>query len=71
MKNIYDIITEQRSLIDINISNYDIEYLTNYIFESQDTLYIEESSGLVQKVIEFIKSIIRKIKELIAKVDRD
>lgn len=68
MKNIYDIITEQRSLIDINISNYDIDYLTNYIFESQDTLYIEESSSLVQKVIEFIKSIIQKIKELIAKV---
>jgi len=68
MKNIYDIISEQKSIIDINIASYNIDYLTNFILESHDICYIEESSGVVQKVIEFIKTLIRKIKELINKV---
>lgn len=73
MRNIYDIITEQKIVIDINMSSYDMEYTINQLYEQCDLYYVQEGIGegiknVANKIIEFIKSIIRKIRELIQKV---
>ena len=73
MRNIYDIISEQKALVDINIATYDLNYVTSYLIESREDYYIQEGIGegiknAANKVVEFIKNIIRKIKELIHKV---
>lgn len=70
MKNIYNIITEQKAFVDFNISKYDLEYTISQ-FENNE-YYIQEGLGesiqnAGRKVIEFIKSIIKKIKEMISK----
>lgn len=67
MRNIYDIISEQKALVDINICSYEM----NYIVEEFE--YVQEGIGeglknAAKKVIEFIKTIIRKIKELFQKM---
>ena len=67
MRNIYDIISEQKALVDINICSYEM----NYIVEEFE--YVQEGIGeglknLVKKIIEFIKTIIKKIKDFISKV---
>lgn len=72
MRNIYDIITEQKALIDVKFASHDLEYTVNYFANNQDTYYLQEGFGesiknFVKKVIEFIKSIINKIRELVRK----
>lgn len=67
MRNIYDIISEQKSLVDINIASYDLVYI------SEEFDYLQEGVGetiknAAKKIVEFIKNVIRKIKELISKV---
>lgn len=73
MRNIYDIISEQKALVDINIATYDLNYATSYLIESREDYYIQEGIGegiknAANKVVEFIKNIIRKISELFKKV---
>ena len=73
MKNIYDIITEQKALVDINIAKYDLDYVTSYLTESSENYYLEEGIGegiknTANKVVEVIKKIINKIKEMFRKV---
>ena len=67
MRNIYDIISEQKALVDINICSYEM----NYIVEEFE--YVQEDVGetlknVGTKIVEFIKTVISKIKELIGKV---
>jgi hypothetical protein len=69
MRNIYDIIAEQKAITDINMASYDLNYTIEYFMVDE---YVEEGIGeslrnLGQKIIEFIKTIIRKIGELIRK----
>ena len=71
MKNIFDIINEQKSYVDLNIARYDLEYTINQ-FDCND-YYMQEGLGetiqnVGRKVIEFIKSIIHKIRELVSAV---
>lgn len=73
MRNIYDIITEQKSLADMNISSYDLNYTISHMSKYQDNYYIQEGIGesiknIGKKVVDIIKTIIRKIKELINNV---
>jgi hypothetical protein len=73
MRNIYDIITEQKIIVDINITSYDMDYTINHLSEQCDLYCVQEGMGegiknVANKIIEFIKSIIRKIRELIQKV---
>lgn len=73
MRNIYDIIEEQKALVEINITKYDLDYVTSCLIEHQEEFYIEEGIGegiknAAHKVVEFIKKIINKIKELVRKV---
>lgn len=70
MRNIYDIITEQKAIVDVNIASYDLEYTANHMIDND--CYLQEGLGdnvrnIAQKVIEFIKTIINKIKELVNK----
>ena len=67
MRNIYDIISEQKLLTDINISSYELTYL------SEEFQYLQEGIGetlknVAKKVIEFINTIISKIREMVSKV---
>ena len=69
-RNIYDIITEQKAIVDVNIASYDLEYTANHMIDND--CYLQEGLGdnvrnIAQKVIEFIKTIINKIKELVNK----
>ena len=67
MKNIYDIIAEQRVILDVNIASYDLNYTVSQFSEYHD--FVQEGFGdAAKKVIDFIKKIIEKIKELIKKV---
>lgn len=71
MKTIQEIISEQKSFIDLNISKYDLEYTINQ-FENNE-YYLQEGLGesiqnAGRKVIEFIKKVIQKIKEMIKAV---
>jgi hypothetical protein len=73
MKNIYEIISEQKEIVDTKLLQYDLDYVANYLIESQEEYYLEESVGesiknASQKVIEFIKTLIKKIKEMFTKV---
>lgn len=72
MRNIYDIITEQKALIDVKFASYDLEYTNNYFISNQNTYYLQEGFGesiknFVKKIIDFIKSIISKIRDLVRK----
>lgn len=73
MKNIYDIIVEQRLYIDAKLASYDLNHTIDYFTDNQDTYYIQEGLGdsiknATQKVIEFIRAVINKIKELFRKI---
>lgn len=64
MRNIYEIIEEQKHMADVNIAFYELEHI------NESYIYLTEGSGggIVKKVIDFIKTIMRKIKELVQKV---
>ena len=65
MRNIYDIIAEQKAMVDVNIASYDLAGTTlNYIQEG----FGEKVKKGAKQVVEFIKKILRKIKELCMKV---
>ena len=71
MRNIYDIISEQKSIVDITLASYEMNYL-NESFNNK-YFYVEEGLGetiknIGRKVIEFIKKIIESIKEMIKAV---
>ena len=73
MRNIYDIIIEQKTAIDVKMASHDLEYTITHFTQNQDTYYLQEGFGesaknLAKKIVEFIKSIINKIRELIKKV---
>ena len=70
MKNIYDIIAEQKSIVDVDISRYDLNYTIDHFFKTE---YLQEGIGdtvknAAEKVINFIKTLLFKIKELIKKM---
>lgn len=70
MKNIYDIISEQKYVVDVNIASYDLEHVATYFNKNE---YLQEGVGetvknVAKKVIEFIEKMIRKIKELVKKI---
>lgn len=64
MRNIYEIIEEQKHMVDVNIAFYELEHV------NESYIYLTEGSGggIVKKVVDFIKTIMRKIKELVQKV---
>lgn len=73
MENIYDIIVEQRLFIDAKLASYDLNHTIDYFTDNQDTFYIQEGLGegiknATQKVIDFIRAVINKIKELFRKI---
>lgn len=73
MRNIYDIISEHRTLIDVKFASHDLEYTNDYFINNQEDYYVQEGLGEgikngVQKVLEFIRSIIEKIKNLFSKI---
>ena len=73
MRNIYDIIAEQKAMVDVNIASYDLQYTNEHFMINQDMYYLQEGfkdsiKNIVKKVKEFIKKIIQKIKELYRKV---
>lgn len=68
MRNIYDIIAEQKSVVDIDMASYDLNYTISHM--ANNDYYMQEGLGesignLIKKVIAFIKSLLQKIKELI------
>lgn len=70
MRNIYDIISEQKSEIDSKIISYELDFFNIGYINNQ---YIQEGFGdnikeAGKKVIEFIKTIIAKIKEMVRKM---
>lgn len=73
MKNIYDIISEQQAIVNVNIASYDLGYTIKSL--DNDNLYLSEGVGeniknAIDKIIAFAKNMISKIKELIARVIR-
>ena len=71
MRNIYDIIAEQKAIVDINIASYDLNHTNNHLISND--YYLQEGIGEAikkgaGKVVELIKTIIRKIKELVSNV---
>lgn len=70
MRNIYDIINEQKSEIDSKIISYELDFFNMRYINNQ---YIQEGFGdnikeTGKKVIEFIKTVIAKIKEMVRKM---
>lgn len=70
MRNIYNIITEQSGLVNVNIASYDLDHTINTINNSS---YLQEGFGDVvksgaKKVVEFIKALIEKLKNLFSKI---
>ena len=70
MRNIYDIISEQKSEIDSKIISYELDFFNISYINNQ---YIQEGFGdnikeAGKKVIEFIKAVIAKIKEMVRKM---
>ena len=73
MKNIYNIISEQQAIVNVNISSYDLDYTIKSL--DNDNFYLSEGVGeniknAIDKIIAFAKNMINKIKELIARVIR-
>lgn len=71
MKNIYDIIAEQKAIVDVNISSYDLNYTINHFINQQE--YIQEGFGesvkkMVDGFIKFIKTLIQKLREFIRNI---
>ena len=71
MKNIYDIIAEQKAIVDVNIASYDLDHticcLNNNEYYMQEGLGDSIKNG-AKKVIEFIKQIIAKFRELVRRM---
>lgn len=72
MNNIYDIISEQKILVDTNINSYEMLAINeSFSILMSDTSYdyIEEGlSDIANKVVAFIKSMLAKLQELVNKV---
>lgn len=69
MRNIYDIIAEQKIMVDMQLDSYELDYLYESFQYVSDDEYIQESlSEMGKKVIAFIKQLIVKIKDLINKI---
>ena len=66
MRNIYDIITEQKSMVDFRISCFELSYLTEE-FDYLEEGFTDGVKNMIKKVIDFIKKIIAKIKETVNK----
>lgn len=71
MRNIYDIIAEQKAIVDVNIVTYELNYTISQFSDYHD--FVQEGFGeavknVAKNVVEFIKKIIEKIRELIKKV---
>lgn len=67
MKNIYDIINEQRTNVELDLMKHDMNYTLAYF--SNNTYLCESTvSDLFKKIIEFIKSVINKMREIIKKL---
>lgn len=67
MRNIYDIIAEQKSMVDVNLLSLELKYI------SEDYEIIQEGMGdgikkIINSIIEFIKKMIRKVKEFVSKI---
>ena len=67
MRNIYDIIEEQKAMVSVNICSYELNYIAEEFKCLQEGVG-ETVKNVVNKIIEFIKMVIRKIKELLGKV---
>lgn len=71
MKNIYDIIKEQKIIIDMNIIRYDMEYTNNQFLINESFIVQEGIEGIkkgLAKIVEIIKKCINNIKEIILKI---
>lgn len=66
MRNIYDIIAEQKSMVDFRISCFELSYLTEE-FDCLEEGFVDGVKNMIKKVIDFIKKIIAKIKETVNK----
>lgn len=70
-RNIYEIISEQKALVDINMASYDLIYTISNI--NDEFTYSAESFGskvkeIIEKFIQFIKAFLNKIKEFVSKI---
>lgn len=71
MRNIYDIIAEQRVITDVNMAKYDLDYTISQL--ANNDYYMQEALGenvknAINKVVEFIKTVIGKIRELVKRM---
>ena len=71
MRNIYDIIAEQKAIVNVNLSKYDLDYTISHMANNE--YYMQEALGenvknAINKVIEFIKTIAAKIRDLVKKM---
>ena len=70
-RNIYEIISEQKALVDINMASYDLIYTISNI--NDEFTYSAESFGskvkeIIEKFIKFVKAFLNKIKEFVSKI---
>ena len=71
MRNIYDIIAEQKAIVDVNMAKYDLDYTISQLANNE--YYMQEALGenvknAINKVVEFIKTVIAKIRDLVKKM---
>lgn len=71
MRNIYDIINEQKATIDAQLASYDLEYTIEHLQSNE--YYLQEGAGetiksMVEGFVKFIKSLIQKLREFINRV---
>lgn len=71
MRNIYDIIAEQKAVVDVNMAKYVLDYTISQLANNE--YYMQEALGenvknAINKVVEFIKTVIAKIRELVKKM---
>lgn len=73
MRNIYDIIEEQKALVDVNMAIYDLQYTNEFCLENLNMYSVNEGVGEAikkagKKAVEIIRSIISAIRNLVGKV---
>lgn len=73
MRNIYDIIEEQKAIVDVNMAIYDLQYTNEFCLENLNIYAVNEGVGETikkagKKAVEIIKSIIAAIRNLVSKV---